>query len=259
LKKSFKKNFIIQRVKKNLILGYSNRAGRNFFGRKTILTQSGGLKSKLINFDFKRISFSKGVLLTIEKDINRSAFIGLICSNNGLFSYIILSDIHLELGDFIEGFSLFGDIKTAPTFLKNIKAGNFLHHIECLPGEGAKLSISAGVGSFLFNKATDFSFLKMRSGWLIKLSNYCIALKGFVSNRGHFLVNLRKAGKSRHLGFRPRVRGIAMNPCDHPHGGGEGRGSPPKAHRTPWGNLTKSPTKIKKHYLKKKSKFKIFK
>jgi len=68
---------------------------------------------------------------------------------------------------------------------------------------------------------------------LLKLSNYCIAIKGFVSNRQHFLINLNKAGKSRHLGFRPKVRGIAMNPCDHPHGGGEGRGSPPKAHRTP--------------------------
>jgi len=146
------------------LLGYSNRAGRNFFGRKTVLTQSGGLKSKLINLDLKRISFYKSILLTIEKDINRSAFIGLICSNNGFFSYIILSDIQLELGDFIEGFSLFGDIKTAPTFIKNIKAGNFLHHIECLPGGGAKVSISAGVGSFLFNKAIDFSFLKMRSG-----------------------------------------------------------------------------------------------
>jgi len=93
----------------------------------------------------------------------------------------------------------------------------------------------------------------MNSGWLLKLSNFCIAVLGTVSNEDHHVLRVKNAGKNRRMGWRPKVRGVSMNPCDHPHGGGEGRGSPPAAHKTPWGKMTKVPTKrTKSHLLKKK-------
>jgi len=250
------KNFFIKRLKKKFLYGYSNRAGRNFFGRKTILTQSGGLKSKLYLIDFKRTIKNLGVIITLEKDIIRTAYIGLICYSNGLFSYIILS-ANIEIKSMLYGFLNFFKVNT-PTFLINIPAGNFVHHIESMPGKGAKLSRSAGLNSFIINKNFTNIFLKMNSGWLLKISSFCIGIPGRISNEKHLVTRIKNAEKNRQLGFRPKVRGIAMNPCDHPHGGGEGRGSPPKAHKTPWGKLTKSPTKIKKIYLLKKKKLKIF-
>jgi len=129
-----------------------------------------------------------------------------------------------------------------------------VHHIEYIPTNSCKLSRAAGVSSFLISRNDKYSFIKMNSGWLLKLSNYCICVSGFVSNENHYITRINKAGKMRKLGFRPTVRGIAKNPCDHPHGGGEGRGSPPKAQRTPWGKLTKVPTKTKKKFLFKKKK-----
>jgi len=98
----------------------------------------------------------------------------------------------------------------------------------------------------------------MNSGWLLKISKFCIAVIGKVSNLDHHIIRIEKAGKNRNLGVRPRVRGVAMNPCDHPHGGGEGTGSPPRAHKTPWGKLTKVPTKRNKKYLIKKKLLKKF-
>ena len=139
------------------------------------------------------------------------------------------------------------------TFLFNIPTGNFIHHIEVKPGLGATLTRAAGCSSFLISEEANFVYLKMNSGWLLKISKFCIAVSGIVSNIDHHITRLEKAGKKRSLGFRPKVRGVAMNPCDHPHGGGEGTGSPPAAHKTPWGKLKKIPTKRnKKHLLKKK-------
>jgi large subunit ribosomal protein L2 len=100
--------------------------------------------------------------------------------------------------------------------------------------------------------------LKMNSGWLLKISKYCIAVVGIVSNNENYYKRIEKAGKNRNLGWRPKVRGVAMNPCDHPHGGGEGTGSPPRAHKSLWGKLAKVPTKRTKKYLLKKKLFKSF-
>jgi len=252
-------NFLINKVKKQLIVGFSNRAGKNFFGRKTIFTQSGGLKFKLRLIDFKRNFVGNSLLLLIEKDLNRTALVGLICSNNGLFSYILLSSgNYKENFSFINGFSNYNKIGSS-SFLNSVPTGNIVHHIEYIPTKNCKLSRAAGVSSFLISRDNDYSFLKMNSGWLLKLSNYCICVSGFVSNENHYVTRIKKAGDVRKLGFRPTVRGIAKNPCDHPHGGGEGRGSPPKAQKTPWGKLTKVPTKITKLFYLKKKKFKIFK
>lgn len=252
-------NFLINKVKKQLIIGFSNRAGKNFFGRKTIFTQSGGLKFKLRLIDFKRNVVGNSLLLLIEKDINRTGLVGLICFSNGLFSYILLSsNKYIKNESFISGFINYNKIGSS-SFLKSIPTGNIVHHIEYVPTKICKLSRAAGVSSFLISRDDKYSFLKMNSGWLLKLSNYCIGISGFVSNENHYITRLNKAGKTRKLGFRPTVRGISKNPCDHPHGGGEGRGSPPKAQRTPWGKLTKVPTKITKQFYIKKKKFKIFK
>jgi len=157
------KNFFINKLKKKFLLGYSKRSGRNFFGRKTIYTQSGGLKSKLYKIDFKRLNVSTGVLLTIEKDINRTGYIGLICFENGLFSYILLSNLQTELNSFVYGFVNFSKIN-CPMFFNKIKSGNFVYHVETRPGLGAQLIRSAGSSSFVISKDLKFSFLKMNSG-----------------------------------------------------------------------------------------------
>jgi len=252
-------NYFINKVKKQLIIGFSNRAGKNFFGRKTIFTQSGGLKFKLRLIDFGRNFTTNNILLLIEKDINRTGLLGLICSSTGLFSYILLSTKkYVEGKTMIRGFSAFARIGSS-SFLDNIPTGNIVSQIEYVPTKKCKISRAAGTSSFLVSRNNSFTFVKMNSGWLLKLSNYCICVLGSVSNEAHYITRIHNAGKNRDLGFRPTVRGIAKNPCDHPHGGGEGRGSPPRAQKTPWGKLTKVPTKItKQHYLKKRM-FKIFK
>lgn len=252
-------NFLINKVKKQLIIGFSKCAGRNFFGRKTIFTQSGGLKVKLRLIDFKRNFIGNSVLLLIEKDINRTGFVGLICYENGLFSFILLSSVSVNIGKtLIGGFSNFNQLGSS-LFLLNASTGSTIHHLELYPGSTGIISRAAGTSGFIISKDKDYTFLKMNSRWLLKLSNYCIGVLGNVSNEEHYITRIGKAGKIRQLGFKPTVRGIAKNPCDHPHGGGEGRGSPKKAQRTPWGKLTKVPTKRTKIFYKKKKLFKIFK
>jgi large subunit ribosomal protein L2 len=226
------KKFIIHRVKKKLIVGFSRRAGRNFFGRKTILTQGGGVFTKIRILNFKRNLIFNGILLIVEKDVKRTGFIGLICYENGLFSYVLLPYGVTHKGDLLYGFSNKFCINSS-TFLLNVPTGNFVHHIESMPNNGAKLTRAAGSSSFIISKEVDFVFIKMNSGWLLKLSKYCIAVNGLVSNVDHHITRIKNAGKKRRLGVKPKVRGVAMNPCDHPHGGGEGTGSPPKAHKTP--------------------------
>jgi len=176
---------------------------------------------------------------------------------NGFFSYIILSDFIKSIGEIYYGFLSIN--KKCPLYLSMISAGNFIHHIETKPGEGAKLMRAAGSAGFIISQDLVYSFLKMGSGWLLKIYNLNIAIVGRVSNENHFVTKLKKAGDNRNLGFRPNVRGVAKNPCDHPHGGGEGTGSPPRAHRTPYGKLTKSPTTNKKIQKKNRFLFRIFK
>jgi len=248
--------FLLQRIKKKVIIGINKKSGRNSFGRKTIFTQSGGYRQFLYLIDYKRVQTNLYILLTIEKNIKFTAFIGLVCFANGFFNYIIISDFMNKIDDYYYGFSFL--LARAPTFLYNIPAGNFIHHIEIKPTKGAKLMRAAGTTAFIISQDDKNSFLKMKSGWLLKLSNYCIAIIGRVSNENHFITDIVKAGNNRKLGFRPIVRGISKNPCDHAHGGGEGTGSPPRAHKTWHGKLTKSPTN-NTIVQKKKFLFKIFK
>jgi len=197
------------------------------------------------------------VLLTIEKNVMYTSFLGLICYANGYFSYIFLSDFMRSIKQVFSGFLL--NYKYASTFLSEISAGNFIHHIETKPGKGAKIMRAAGTSAFIISKENNFVFLKMKSGWMLKISNYCIAILGKMSNELHFVTRVKNAGKNRLLGFRPNVRGVAKNPVDHPHGGGEGTGSPPRAHKTPNGKLTKSPTTKKKFQKRNRILFKVFK
>ena len=249
------KSFLLQ-IKKQLIFGFSRRSGRNFFGRKTVFTQGGGLKYKKRLIDFKRRVPFKFILLSIEKQLRNTAHIGFVCYENGLFSYILLSDNH-RVGELLPGF--INHFKQgASTFLLNIPTGIFVHHVEQNPGCGAVYTRSAGSSSFVISKDVNNVFLKMNSGWLLKFSPLSMAVVGIVSNANHFVTRIKNAGFSRKLGHRPIVRGVAMNPRDHAHGGGEGRSSPPVAHKTPYGKLTKVPTKVSKLYRQKKRLFKIF-
>jgi len=149
-------------VKKQLILGFSRRSGRNFFGRKTVYTQGGGLKYKRRLIDYKRKIPFKFILLSIEKQLRNTAFIGFVFYENGLFSYILLSDAH-KIGELTYGFTneaLLG----ASTFLMNISTGNFVHHVEQRPGCGAQYVRAAGSSSFVISKNSDNVILKMNSG-----------------------------------------------------------------------------------------------
>lgn len=158
-----KNKFFLNLIRKNLMIGFTKRAGRNFFGRKTIVTQGGGLFVKFKILDFKRNLGLNNILLSIEKDINRTGFIGLVCYENGLFSYILLSSTMDKINLFMRGFfNRF--ILNSSTFLLNIPTGNFISHIEVLPNKGAKLSRAAGCSSFLLNSDNNYFFLKMKSG-----------------------------------------------------------------------------------------------
>jgi len=253
----FKMNWILKRVKRRLIFCFSKRAGKNCFGRKTIFTQSGGYRLVYNYIDYKRIFPDFFILLKIEKNVLYTALLGFVCYSNGYFSYIYLSDFMRNVKQVFSGFLL--SYKYASSFLSEISAGNFIHHVELIPSKGVKIMRAAGTSCFIISKENNFSFLKMKSGWMIKVSNFCVAILGKMSNELHFVTRVKNAGKNRNLGFRPVVRGVAKNPVDHPHGGGEGTGSPPKAHKTPYGKLTKSPTKIKKFQKRKRILFKIFK
>jgi large subunit ribosomal protein L2 len=157
-------NYFINRIKKQLIIGFSNRAGRNFFGRKTIFTQSGGSKFKLRLVDFSRNFTGNNVLLLIEKDVNRTGLLGLLCSSTGLFSYILLS-----VGNYIEGETTIRGFSASnrtgsSSFLKTIPTGNVISQIEYVPARKCRISRSAGTSSFLVSRDNNYSFVKMNSG-----------------------------------------------------------------------------------------------
>jgi len=156
------KKFLLS-IRKKLIFGFLRRAGRNFFGRKTIFTQGGGLKYKKRVIDYKRLISFNFLLLSIEKQLRNTAHVGFVFFENGIFCYIILSDIHKIIGNIYPGFMNKFKIG-ASTFLFNIPAGNFIHHIERKPGCGAKLARSAGASSFIISKDINHVFVKMNSG-----------------------------------------------------------------------------------------------
>ena len=188
-----------------------------------------------------------------EKDPNRSSFIGLILYKNGFFSYILLAN-RLKKGSFIKNITSVNNIKNfflgLSLKLEFLKAGDLIHNIEMYPGKGSILCRAAGsfgivLSQFDFSKI--FVIVKLKSGEQYLLNKECFSSLGVVSNLNFKSRVLKKAGVSRNLGFRPTVRGVAMNPIDHPHGGGEGKSTSGRPCVSPWGKLTKNvPTRKKK-------------
>ena len=211
-------------------------AGRNSYGHITVRHRGGGEKRKYRIIDFKRDKVDmEATVLRLEYDPNRSANIALVQYADGEKRYIIAPQ-DLKVGDVIVS-GPDADIKPGNALpLVNIPVGTFLHNIELYPGKGAQLARSAGNMAQLMAKENGMALLRLPSGELRNVPANCMATVGVVSNPEHANVNYGKAGRKRHMGWRPTVRGSVMNPCDHPHGGGEGKspiGRPGPV--TPWG------------------------
>jgi large subunit ribosomal protein L2 len=220
----YKKHLTTDTPEKSLIHSIHNQSGRNNRGVITTRHQGGRQKRQYREIDFSRKNPLKATIKTIEYDPNRTAFISLIVYENGTKSYI-LTPQGIKIGDEIISADKV-DIKVGNAMLlKNIPEGTFVHNIEIMPHKGGQLVRSAGSSAQVLGKdeTGKYMIVKLSSGEVRKILNDCRATIGAVSNENHNLVNLGKAGRSRKLGIRPTVRGSAMNPNDHPHGGGEGR------------------------------------
>lgn len=224
---------------KKLTVILKKTAGRNSYGKITVRHIGGGNKKKYRIIDFKRMEAGRpATVIGIEYDPNRTAYIALIEYENGERSYI-LAPAGLKDGDVIYS-GADSDIKTGNSLpIANIPVGTFIHNIELYPGKGAQLVRSAGAAAQLMAKENGMAQVRLPSGEVRLVRLDCVATIGQVGNIEHENVKLGKAGKTRHRGIRPHVRGSVMNPCDHPHGGGEGRapiGRPSPV--TPWGKPT---------------------
>ena len=221
---------------KSLLVKLKKTAGRNSYGRITVRHHGGGNKQKYRIIDFKRQKLDMpATVLTLEYDPNRSAPIALIQYEDGVKAYILAPE-GLKIGDQVLS-SAAADIKPGNCLpIANIPVGTIIHNIELYPGKGAQLVRSAGVAAQLMAKENGKAQVRLPSGEVRYVRLDCKATIGQVGNQDHSNVQLGKAGRSRHMGIRPTVRGSVMNPCDHPHGGGEGKspiGRPSPV--TPWG------------------------
>jgi len=221
---------------KSLLAPLKKNAGRNSYGRITVRHRGGGNRRKYRIIDFKRNKAGMtATVLTLEYDPNRSAHIALVQYEDGEKRYIIAPH-GLSVGDKVTS-GAEADIKPGNALpLQNIPTGTFIHNVELYPGKGAQLARSAGVMAQLVAKEGGKALVRLPSGEMRYVPAECMATIGQVSNIEHENVHLGKAGRKRHMGWRPTVRGSVMNPCDHPHGGGEGKspiGRPGPV--TPWG------------------------
>jgi large subunit ribosomal protein L2 len=225
---------------KSLVTGVSKSGGRNNLGRLTSFRKGGGSHKKKIRLiDYKRIKDDMfATVERIEYDPNRTGFIALVTYEDGEKRYIIAPQ-KLAAGDkIVSGERV--DIKVGNALpLKNIPVGTIVHNVEMYPGKGAQLARAAGSYVQLVGKDANMVLLKLRSGEVRLVSSNCRATIGAVSNPDQQNTTIGKAGRSRWLGIRPSVRGVAMNPVDHPHGGGEGKTSGGRHPVTPWGKSTK--------------------
>jgi len=224
---------------KSLLQTLKKHAGRNSYGRITVRHKGGGNRVKYRIIDFKRNKLGMNATVkTLEYDPNRTAFIALIEYEDGVKNYILAPD-KMAVGDVIRA-GKDADIKPGNALaLSDMPLGTVIHAIELYPGKGAQLVRSAGNSAQLMAKEGKYALIRLPSGELRNVSLKCMATIGAVSNPDHSNINLGKAGRVRHMGKRPTVRGSVMNPCDHPHGGGEGKspiGRPSPV--TPWGKPT---------------------
>ena len=221
---------------KSLVEVLKKHSGRNSYGRITVRHQGGGNRQKYRVIDFKRDKRDvEGKVLRLEYDPNRSAFIALVEYADSERRYI-LAPVGLKAGDTVVS-STTADIKPGNALpLTNIPVGTVIHNIEMYPGKGAQLVRSAGNSAQLMAKENGMATVRLPSGEMRKIRLGCMATIGQVGNIDHANVHIGKAGRKRHMGIRPTVRGSVMNPVDHPHGGGEGKspiGRPGPV--TPWG------------------------
>ena len=224
---------------KSLTEGLNSKGGRNNLGRITMRRRGGGHKRRYRNVDFRRAKTD--IAATIERlefDPNRSAFIALIKYIDGDVSYI-LAPQRVNVGDqVISGEKV--DIKPGNAMpMENMPAGTIIHNVEMKPGAGGQIARAAGTYVQLIGKDAGYAQLRLGSGELRMVPARCMATVGAVSNADNKNTNMGKAGRNRWLGKRPSVRGVAMNPIDHPHGGGEGRSSGGRHPVSPWGVPTK--------------------
>ena len=220
---------------RSLIATKKKNAGRNSYGRITVRHRGGGNRQKYRIIDFKREVEGKATVIGVEYDPNRSAYIALLKNDEGKKSYIVAPQGVTDGDVLYTGAD--ADIKPGNTLpIANIPVGTIIHNIELYPGRGAQLVRSAGAQAQLMAKEGELAQVRLPSGEVRYVRTDCKATIGLVGNIEHDTVKVGKAGKTRHKGIRPTVRGSVMNPCDHPHGGGEGRspiGRP--APVTPWG------------------------
>ena len=224
---------------KSLLEPLKKHSGRNSYGRITVRHRGGGNRTKYRVVDFKRLKDGiNATVMSIEYDPNRTANIALIQYEDGVKSYII-APYELKVGDVVRS-GADADIKIGNALpIKNIPVGTIIHNIELFPGRGAQMVRSAGNSAQLMAKENGFAQVRLPSGEVRMVRLECRATIGQVGNIDHENMKIGKAGRKRHMGWRPTVRGVVMNPCDHPHGGGEGKspiGMPGPV--TPWGKPT---------------------
>ena len=219
---------------KSLIVTKKKHSGRNSYGKITVRHQGGGNKQKYRIIDFKRTE-EKATVVGIEYDPNRTSYIALLQNDEGKKSYVI-APVGVTDGDVLYA-GPDADIKPGNTLpIENIPVGTIIHNIELYPGKGAQLVRTAGAQAQLMAKENGMAQVRLPSGEVRLVRLDCKATIGQVGNIEHDTIKIGKAGKTRHMGIRPTVRGSVMNPCDHPHGGGEGKspvGRPGPV--TPWG------------------------
>ena len=223
----------------HLVERKSKKSGRNVYGEITMRHQGGGHKQLYRKVDFKRDK--DGITAKVERleyDPNRSAFLALLCYADGERRYIIAAKGVSAGMQLVSGAD--APIKTGNTLpLRNIPVGTTIHCVEMLPGKGAQLARAAGAAVQLLAREGDYAQIRLRSGEIRKVHINCRATIGEVGNEEHSLESIGKAGRVRWRGVRPTVRGVAMNPVDHPHGGGEGRKAAARDPVSPWAVLTK--------------------
>ena len=234
---------------KSLLEPLKHNAGRNSYGRITVRHRGGGNRTKYRVIDFKRDKIGMNAeVMTLEYDPNRSAHIALVKYEDGEKRYIIAPN-ELKVGDVIRA-GEDADIKPGNALpLSNIPVGTFIHNIELYPGKGAQLVRSAGNMAQLMAKEGAYALVRLPSGEQRNISANCMATIGQVGNVDHENVHIGKAGRKRHMGWRPTVRGSVMNPNDHPHGGGEGKSPIGRSGPvTPWGKPALGYKTRKKHH-----------
>lgn len=225
---------------KSLLIPKKKTSGRNAHGHITIRHRGGGHKRMIRIVDFKRDKIGiQAKVIAIEYDPNRSAFLALLEYQDGERRYIIAPQ-DVKVGDEVAS-GLDADIKAGNALpLKNIPIGTFIHNIELKKGKGGQIVRSAGTSAQLMAKEGDYANVKLPSGEIRLINLGCYATIGQVGNIEHETISIGKAGRQRWLGIRPTVRGVAMNPHDHPHGGGEGKSGQGNPHPvSPWGMPTK--------------------